>query len=64
MYIYNYAKSRVDVPLIPEIVHHFQGDEGRRYLVKKHIKLRKSPPPDLPERKAKALELFPLLPSR
>ena len=55
--------SQADVPLFPEIVHHFQGDEGRGYLVKKYIKLRKSSPPDLPERTAKAPKYLSMVPA-
>jgi hypothetical protein len=56
VYIYHYAESQVDAPRIPKVIHHFQGDHRRGYLVMEHLKLRGSSPPDLPERIAEALK--------
>ncbi|KAJ3511202.1 hypothetical protein NLJ89_g4239 [Agrocybe chaxingu] len=54
LYIYNYAESQADTPRIPKVIHHFEGDQGRAYLVMEYIKLTDSPP-DLHERTAEAL---------
>lgn len=63
LYISRYAESHAGAPRIPKIVHHFQGDQGRGYLVMEYIKFRSPSPSDLPERAAVALKWLSEVPA-
>ena len=56
LYISHYAESQADVPRIPKVIQHFEGDQGRGYFVMEYIKLLDPSPSDLPERTAEALK--------